>query len=221
MVQRSDQRPMSLSEWAYKHIKEQVFDNELKPGSQLNIEELSKEMNISRTPIREALLRLKQNGFVVSFSNVGFFVRAITRDDFEDIFELRQLIESYATVKFVEQCTEDKLQGLLDVHKQCVKEAEAGNVKAFNEYDIRLHDMLIRCLGNKKICDVYDNVADLLYRLRVYALNSSENITHSLKEHENLIRAIERKDIAGSKLAMEEHICNIRTRLKKIVDFED
>ena len=221
MTQKSNQKPPNLNEWAYSSIKKRILDNEMKPGSQLNIEELSKELNISRTPIREALLRLRQKGLVVSFSNVGFFVCGITRDDLRDIFELRQLIEAYTVVKFIAKCSEAEVQALSSICEQCVSAAEAGNVKAFNNYDIQLHNMLIDRLGNKKIRAAYDNAADLLHRLRGYALKSPENITQSLIEHEKIMSAIKNRDPIAGKLAMENHISNIHDRLEKLVEFED
>ena len=214
-------KPRSLTEWAYLSIKEQILDNKITTGSQLNIEELAKEMNISRTPIREALLRLKQNGLVVSAANVGFFVCGITKRDFDDIFELRQLIESYAVVKYVEKSNEDDTQALINLHEQCKLEAEAGNAKVFNSYDVQLHDTIINSVGNRKMLAIYSDVADLLYRLRVYAAKSSENIRQSLNEHEKIICAIKVKDSTLARLVMEEHILNIRARLEKIVEFED
>ena len=221
MGKRQYQKPIKLSEWAYKSIKERIVNNEITPGDQLNIEKLSDDMGISRTPIREALLRLLQEGFVVSFSNVGFFVCGITRDDFDDIFELRQLIEAYAVVRFIEKCKDHELLEVLEINKQCKEAAEAGDVKAFNSHDVELHGMFIKCLGNKKMRYIYDDVADLLYRLRLYALRSTENIKQSLIEHENLIHAINEKDSVAGKLAMENHITNIRCRLEKFIDFED
>ena len=220
MTQQSNQRPLNLNEWAYRSIKKRILDNEFKPGSQLNIEELSKELNISRTPIREALLRLKQKGFVVSFSNVGFFVCGITRDDLKDIFELRQLIEAYTVVKFIAKCSDEEVQELFNIHEQCIEAAEAGNVKSFNNYDVQLHNMLINCLGNKKMRAAYDNAADLLHRLRVYALKSPENIKQTLVEHEKIMSAIKSRDSVAGKLAMEEHISNIHDRLERLVEFE-
>ena len=220
MTQQSNQKPLNLNEWAYHSIKKRILDNEFKSGSQLNIEELSKELNISRTPIREALLRLRQNGFVVSFSNVGFFVCGITRDDFEDIFEMRQLIEAYAVVKFIETCTDDEIREVLDIHSQCVAQAKIENIKAFNDYDIQLHNMFINRLSNKKMRAVYDNVDDLLYRLRIYAIKSSENIKQSLLEHEKIMCAVSGRDSVAGKLAMEKHIVNIHDRIKPFVDFE-
>jgi len=213
-------KPLNLNEWAYQTIKMRILENDIRPGSQLNIEELSKELEISRTPIREALLRLRQNGFVVSFSNVGFFVCGISKEDFEDAFELRKLIESYAIVKFVERSTDVEMRILVGIHEKCKLMAAQGDAKAFNEYDIRLHDLIIDCLGNKKMKLIYDNLADLLYRLRVYALKSSENITQSVVEHDRIILAIESKDAALAYQAMEQHIVNVKNRLSQIVEFE-
>ena len=214
-------KPLDLNEWAYKSIKMRILNNELAPGSQLNIEIISKELNISRTPIREALLRLKQSGLVIALPCVGFFVCGITTKDFEDIFELRHLIETYAIEKLAPKITDEELEHLIGISDRCELMAQQGNLKEYNHCDIILHGFITDSLGNKRMRDIYENVYDLLYRMRMYALKSTDNINQSIIEHKKVIESLQKRDAARARLAMEEHLENIKTRLRLVVKFQD
>lgn len=214
-------KPLDLNEWAYKAIKLRILNNEIKPGSQLNIEAISKELNISRTPIREALLRLKQSGLVIALPRVGFFVCGITKKDFEDIFEIRHLIETYAAEKLARRISDEEIQYLIDTMDCSELMAEQGNFKKYNEYDAKLHGFIIDSVNNNKMGIFYESVDDLTYRMRMYATRSPENVRQSLIEHRKIVDTFARRDAPGARLAMEEHIVSIRNRLKLLVDFQD
>ena len=92
-------KPKELKDWAYTSIKRDVLSGTYVPGQQLPVEVLAEKMNISRTPIREALIMLEHEGLLSVASRVGFFVRGITKPEMEELFELRELIEGYAAEK--------------------------------------------------------------------------------------------------------------------------
>lgn len=214
-------KPPNLNEWAYMAIKTRILEHEIKPGMQLNIEELSKELNISRTPIREALLRLRQDGLVVSLSRVGFFVCGVTKQDFEDTFDLRQIIESHAAEQLAVKISDEDLNEIINLNQHCKAMAEQGDPKEYNRYDAMMHGIIINSMDNKKIREIFDGLEDLVYRIRVYALHSPENIQLSLQEHEKIIQAFKEKDSEKARKAMSVHISNIRDRLRHIVDFHE
>jgi DNA-binding GntR family transcriptional regulator len=86
-------KPKDFKTWAYESIKDLIINNQFGPGTQLKVEELENSLNISRTPIREALLALQNEGLIEIKSRVGFFVKGITKKEFNDLFEMRELLE--------------------------------------------------------------------------------------------------------------------------------
>ena len=90
------QRPMDLTEWAYNSIKQLILNNTLTADSQIHIDEMAAQFNISRTPVREALMQLQNKGLVRIVPHVGCFVCGVTREEFREVFELRAVIETYA-----------------------------------------------------------------------------------------------------------------------------
>lgn len=220
-LDENKRKPLDLNEWAYMTIKMQILNNKIKPKDQLNIEELTKTLNISRTPIREALLRLKQEGLVIAAPRVGFFVSGITQRDYNDLFILRQLIECYAAQESAEKMSDKDLEKLERIQKRSKVLVKKKKIKEFNQLEIQFHSMLIESLNNKRIQSVIDSIADLIYRERFYALNSDENVEMSLIEHGDIFSAILAHDAKRAYEAMKTHILNVKSRVEKLVEFQE
>ncbi|MDD2503040.1 MAG: GntR family transcriptional regulator [Clostridia bacterium] len=216
-----EKKPMSLAQWAYISIKDYIINNNLEPGSQLNIEELTLELNISRTPVREALIRLKQEGIVTSMPRVGFFVSGITKKEFDDLFELRLLVECYVAEQAAKRMSDKTLESLEKTLERSNLLVQEGKTKEFNQLEIIFHNTIIESLHNNRISAVMNSVEDLLYKERLIAIGSLENVKQSVVEHEKILKAIQNRDFVLSNRAMEEHLLNVKIRLEKILDFQD
>jgi DNA-binding GntR family transcriptional regulator len=102
-------KPVGLTDWAYEQIKEAILKIQFAPGTQLQIETLVAELGTSRTPIREALLRLEKDGLVRVVPRVGFFVKEFTYRDLEELYEVRELLESRAVKNAVSNLLDEDL----------------------------------------------------------------------------------------------------------------
>ena len=214
-------KPLNLTEWAYISIKQYIINNKLEPGSQLNIEELALKLNISRTPIREALIRLKQEGMVVAVPRVGFFVCGMTKKEFDELFELRKLIECYAAEQATSRMSDKELNELVKTQEQGYLMAQEGKIKEFNHLEEKLHNSIIDSLHNKRISDVLSGVADLFYKERLVAMGSIENVRESAIEHGKITDAIKARDAELARKMMDEHLSRVKERLEKIMDFQE
>lgn len=210
-------KPMDLTEWAYNSIKQLILDNTLAAGTQINIDQMAAQLNISRTPVREALMQLQNKGLVKIQPHVGCFVCSITREEFREVFELRCIIESYAARKAAESMPEDELQLWTEHVTKSEKAVLQGNLDEFNVMETMIHDSLIANLQNKRIFDVMDMIADNIYRERMIARNSSDNVERSLEEHRALVDAIVNRRAEEAGKLMELHVRNVERRIEKIV----
>lgn len=112
-IDRNDlEKPKELKDWAYARIKRDVLTGKYIPGEQLRVEELAETMKISRTPVREALLMLEHESLINVAPRVGFFVKGITKQEIQELFELRELIEGYAAEKAATHLEPKDLEGL-------------------------------------------------------------------------------------------------------------
>jgi len=214
-------KPSDLNEWAYNVIKLRILNNEITPGTQLKIEELSSEMNISRTPIREALLHLVRDNLVDVRSRVGFFVRGITHKEAADLFELRSVIESYAAMVAAKNLKPEHLKELYHLHDLTIIAIKKNDYASFNKHDTAMHSLLIDNLGNQAVRNAMNNVGDCLYRQRIYALNYKDNVEMSIKEHEFILNAIAEKNPSDAHHFMEKHISGIASRLMNASEFQN
>ena len=163
-------RPAALTDWAYETIKDSILRLELAMGAQINIEELTGTLQISRTPIREALLRLEQDGLVRAVSRVGFFVTDITTRDLEELFELRALLESYAAKRATPLLTPQDLAHIDELLESSCRAVESGALAKFLEDEIALHDAITEHAQNSHLLHVMESLANLTYRERMLSL---------------------------------------------------
>ena len=183
-------RPMDLTEWAYNSIKQLILNNTLTANSQINIDQMAAQLKISRTPVREALMQLQNKGLVKIIPHVGCFVCGITREEFCEVFELRALIESYAARRAAETMSEEELQLWVEHVNDSEAAVRQGDLREFNVLEAIIHDSLIVNLHNRRILDVMDMVADNIYRERMIAMGSMDNVERSLAEHRLVVDAI-------------------------------
>ena len=143
---------LSLKDRVYQNIKFQIIIGTLKPGTRLPEEELSKAMNISRAPIREAFNRLEKEGFVTVIPRKGATVSKITAQAIEDIFEIRGSLESLAVKKSIGKISIEKLEKVIDKFKKFInKPTSVENCIQYLALDKKFHDLLSQNCGNKKL----------------------------------------------------------------------
>jgi DNA-binding GntR family transcriptional regulator len=219
MIVRTDlQKPQALNAWVYDHVKSLICNIVIKPGEQINIEHLADELGVSRTPVREALLRLQQDGLVQFIPRVGCFCTDITNQDMEDIFEFREILEPYMARKATPRLTDQDLQHVRQSFQPLTQEIASGQYQGFLQSEIEFHNLLIECAGNRKIAEVMNGLNDHLLRVRVLSLSSHEHVERSFNEHIAVLEALERRDAEGAGDAMARHVRQVRERMLCFLD---
>jgi DNA-binding GntR family transcriptional regulator len=214
-------KPKGLTDWAYETIKELILTLKVAPGTQLQIEMLADQMGVSRTPVREALLRLEQDGLTQVVPRVGVFVTGISKRDLEELYELRELLESRATEEAAQRLTDDDLDHidlLLEESKAAVKQ---GNVEKFLETEIAFHRILTEGARNRRLISIMDGLRDLSYRWRIISLKSQENVRLTLIEHQGIAQALRQRDGPKAGKLMGDHIRSARERMIEEIDLVD
>lgn len=220
-MQKPMRKPIDLNEWSYIMIKDMILKNKIAAGEQIRIESLINMLQVSRTPIREALIRLQNDGLVDVFPHVGYYVRGFSRREYHDVFELRLLIECHTAETAAATMTDEQIRKLKIVNERGEIAIEDNDEDAMNKYEIEFHNALIAHSGNQQIIKVMANISDYISRGRMIALKSKENIMLSFQEHLKVIHAIELHDPQLAKAAMAEHIRRVEDRLSYIIDFAD
>jgi len=185
---------LSLKDKAYQNIKFEITIGHLKPGSFLTEEKLSKDMQMSRGPIREALNRLEKEGFVSIIPRRGTMVSNITTQEVKDISKIREMLEPVTAKESLSKISLPDLRTMKREFLNFLSKPETeDNKKQFFVLDEQFHKLLHGKCGNKKLMDILDNFEDHTnWFINLFLKNYS--IKESIKEHLSIIEAIEFRD---------------------------
>lgn len=210
-------KPIALTEWAYETIKESILNLKAKPSSMLHIEKLATQLDISRTPVREALMRLQSDGLVRVVPRVGFFVTDMITSDLAELFEVREWLESNAIAKAATRLTDDDLNFLDELLESTARAIERNDHNQYLENEELFHGLFLERCGNKHLLDVMKSLDNMTRRERVLSVSSPENVRQSLAEHRRIVAAVQKGSPEESRKAMAEHIEAVRARVCAIL----
>ena len=197
---------LSLKDKVYQNIKFQIIIGVLKPGTRLPEEELSKAMNISRAPIREAFNRLEKEGFVTVIPRKGAAVSKVTAQAIEDLFEIRETLESLAVKKSKGKISIEELEEVGNGFKKFInKSTNTENCIQYLSLDKKFHDLLSQNCGNKKLIDLLANLQEQIHWLRNISLKRI-TFAGSVGEHLAIIEALQKKDEKLILKALLQHL---------------
>jgi DNA-binding GntR family transcriptional regulator len=197
---------LSLKDRVYQNIKFQIIRGTLKPGTRLPEEELSKAMNISRAPIREAFNRLEEEGFVTIIPRKGAAVSNITTQMTEDIFEIRETLESLAVKKSIGKIFIEELEKVGESFNKFIdKPTNTENCIQYLALDKKFHDLLSQNCGNKKLIELLANLQEQIHWLRNISLKRI-TFAGSIREHLAIIEALKNNDEKLITKALLQHL---------------
>jgi len=214
-------KPKDLKNWAYETIKKWILNFDLESGKQIHIESIAAKLGTSRTPIREALVKLESEGLVKAIPRVGFFVTEVTAQDLKKLLELRELLEGYAAEKAAPFFNEEDIKLLAKLQKQSVESVEQGNFTKFLEIEVAIHSSIIEHSQNSYLLRIIDSLKDLTYRERLLSVRSIENVRESLNEHKEIIEALRLRNGKLAGQSMRKHINRVQKRILLMMGKKD
>lgn len=208
-------KPKQLNDYVYDSIKKMILNNELPVGAQIKVEQFSTMLGVSRTPVRESLIRLQADGLLESKPHAGFRVASISEKGLKDMFEVRRMLECYAAERCVTVITDAAVEFLNHSLEESRRMMQNRDLHGFNECEVAFHNTIIQSLENQQILQIWNLNNDMITRQRQVSLESLENQELSLKEHAAICRAISLRDAQAARMAMYLHLTNVETRLLK------
>ena len=193
-------------------IRQAILDGRLEPGSRLKEEELARELGISRTPVREALLMLQAEGLIVTAPNRGAVVRAHDANDLKDLYQLRALLEGYATRQAARRISGEELDRL---NESCARfDALAGDdVRALVKENLHFHNTILGAAGSERLSGMVQKVIELPLVYKSYIWYSPDQKRISAHYHRQITNALGARDAERAELIMREHIFEARDLL--------
>jgi len=193
----------SLVDLAYHAMRRKILDNAWPPGHRALEHELALSLGMSRTPVREALIRLANERLVEIVPRHGMRVLPVSADDMRDIYEMLTALESMAAELVVRRKpTAAQLKPLVDASRDMARAVKADDLDAWAAADERFHRQLIELCGNRLLIDAVQNCWDRAHRARMVTLRMRPKPTHSTREHMEVVDRIRSGDARG---AFESH----------------
>jgi DNA-binding GntR family transcriptional regulator len=211
----------SASDVAVELIRQAVIEGRLEPGQRLKEEDLARELGISRTPVREALLVLQTEGLIEALPNRGSIVRSYSPEDLYDMYELRALLEGYAARQASQRISADELAALAESNKRFSKLRRNGDMSDLVAENMRFHNAILDAAGSQRLARMVRSVIELPLVYRSYVWYSKEQIRISEHYHAQLFAALEARDGDRAELIMKEHVFEARDFLTRELRHRD
>lgn len=205
------------AERVYTHIKEAVLDRRYEGGTLLTEGDLAEVVGVSRTPVREALLRLEVEGLIKLYPKKGALVLAVSAQEISDVVETRLLVEEFAARKAVPASAKliARLEELLEEQR---RQVQAGDLAAVSVADRCFHAEIVRHAGNDILSRLYDQLRDRQLRMGVAVMEAHPGrIAANIAEHGELLEAIRAGDADAAAQVVRRHV----SRVKVLVRGED
>jgi len=210
------ERGISVGERIYTILREEIVTAELKPGQKLSENELAEPLGVSRTPIREALARLRGDRLVAIVPQLGTFVTLISEDAVNDAVFVREALECSAVRLASERISEsslEELQANLYAQSQACSD---GNAEAFDLLDEAFHRLICDASGHEIAWTLSRRANGHLDRVRRLSLPNDGYMAEMLSEHHSVLAAISERDPAEAEIRLKEHLRMVLSSLDKI-----
>jgi DNA-binding GntR family transcriptional regulator len=197
---------LTLWQRVYDHLRTEIFEGRLEPGTELIEVALAGQLGVSRGPLREAIGRLAAEGLVTVSPRRGAVVRSLSKEEFLHLYQVREALERMAVQLAVPRLTEEQFEGLAELNEAMEAHATRNKVDAFFEANLAFHARLLEASGNAKLQELYRQLLDQLGRYRLRSLALRGNLQRSVSEHKAILRAARRGDAERAAQLMAEHI---------------
>ena len=201
---------LPLRDVVFKTLRQAILKGELEPGERLMEIQLAERLGVSRTPIREAIRKLELEGLVLMIPRRGAEVAEITRQDLEDVLEVRAALEELAVKDACEHITDEQLQDLKKAANEFKRSLEGTDLVACAEADIHFHEIIYAATNNKRLVQMLNNLREQMYRYRMENLKDKRTYRTLVEEHDAIRRALKKHDKEKAGAAINVHIENQR-----------
>jgi DNA-binding GntR family transcriptional regulator len=206
----------SLHDEVASQLRERIFAGELTPGTFLDEAHLAEQMEISRTPLREALKVLTAEGLVRHEPRRGCFVKQVTEHDLDEIFPVIALLEGQCARLAAMHSSDADLEALEALHDKLQRHAKARRITDYYADNFAIHEAIIALANNRWLAQVIGDLRKIVKLARLQQLHAPGRLEQSLSEHMAVFAALKARDPDGADAAMRTHIVRQRIALRDL-----
>jgi DNA-binding GntR family transcriptional regulator len=191
-----------LSNQVYTVLKQMIADYRFQPGARLVIEHIAKELDVSRTPVWEAVGRLEQEGLVENIPNRGVFMVALSAQETLNLYAVRQVLESMAARLAATRIDEQSLRKMADCVELQKEAVRKNDVLTYSKLDFQFHATVYESCGNSFLKEVLETIKN---KMRPLTIHMDLDFSALLKHHYELIGALRKRDSQKAEDALRMH----------------
>ncbi len=212
----------SFRDRAYAALKRAITTMDIyatREPIRLEERKLSQDLGISRTPIREALNRLEQEGFIRSIPRRGMFIVRKTKKEILEIITVWAALESMAARLITQHAADQEIAGLRRVFTNL--EEPRAHIDEYSEANIRFHQTIVNLSKNQLLIDTMENLFIHMRSIRRQTIAESDRANRSIIDHMNIIEALEKRQTERAEQLVRQHSLDLATHVEKHVDYLD
>ncbi|TCJ19988.1 GntR family transcriptional regulator [Rubrobacter taiwanensis] len=202
----------SLTQRSYNRIKDDILSHRLLPRQPLVEAELAAKYNISKTPVREALIILAREGIVEMNAFRGMRVRDFTPRDAREIYELREILEPLALERAIPNMSNEDTADLRKILDDAWRAVERGDQRELSRLNRAFHSALVAKCDNSRIVATLNQLQDQIRVMTLRFWKVQATYVHEAKQHEAIMAAVEARDAKRAAELLREHIVEFRER---------
>ena len=196
----------SVREQVYEGIKMLIISGQMPQGTRLQENDLAEMFKVSRTPVREALKSLKDDGLLEVGAGKGLMVRALTAESAKDIFAVRSLMELYAIRIAARELTPEQRRYMIEMRAKFEYFYTDYDAEEYIRIDTEFHSAIIRFSGNRFLPELSDRVYSILQATRLLSLSVDKHNIASTQRHIEIIDCMLNGDVDGAERALRIHL---------------
>ncbi|MFT4044181.1 MAG: GntR family transcriptional regulator [Gordonia sp. (in: high G+C Gram-positive bacteria)] len=205
-----------LTESVHDALQEMIFSGELSPGSQLSVPALATRLNVSRTPVREAVQQLIYEGLAAHTRNMGARVASLDSETLKSVFEVREVLDglaAYNATLAADHETVDQLRKMVHIQREILEEGPDQRRDAL--LDLQFHTLIRDCARNLPLAQALSRLDGQTHLYRSDMWTTSLNRRLAVDEHERIVAAIESGDAERARQAASAHVAGIFVRTQR------
>ena len=206
---------VTLAERVYSQIKQLIFDFVLLPGDRFSESELANQVHVSRTPLRQALQRLQREGFLLVFPKSGWQVAPLDFETFDQLYDLRVLIETHAVARLCEVEERPALKELADIWLIKPSERQTAFITV-DKLDEGFHFALVRAIGNSEMARVHEDITERIRIIRRLDFTKPARVEATYDEHARILKAITRRRSDEAQRLLKAHVAQSKAEVRHI-----
>jgi DNA-binding GntR family transcriptional regulator len=210
----------SAGQHIFEHLKQAIIRGDIPAGSRVVETRIAETLGVSRTPVREAIHKLEREGFLTKQARSGFAVTGLTREDIEECFGIRAVLEGYAARIATVRHTPEQLRPLIRKIDLFRKRLENEELEALPKINTELHNIIYDLSGSPKLIKMINDIKEQILRFRKIILRSKALARASHKDHSDMLAMMQERRAEEVEMLVRDHILRGQTAVLREYDQE-